>query len=562
MLKQPVGALAMASAAVDDVSAWGLLALATAIASAGSGLHALVVVGLAAAFTAAMILLGRRLLARVSTAYDEVGQVPPLWIVVIFVAVLLSAFGAQQIGVAAIFGAFIMGLIMPRHGGITDDVSRRIEDFVVIVLLPLFFVVTGLRTDVGSLDRPVLWLLTLVLILIAVAGKWIGAMAAAAYGGFGLRDSAVMGALMNTRGLTELIVLNIGLDLGLMTRAMFTMLVVMALVTTFMAGPALRLLDPRGELAAAPGEGLRVAEGPAEVPAAGSEHAIVVAPQDGANFDALLAIAEPLAQSRPARELVLARLLQPSRVSAGVRADERALTEAARDVNSRREALRRRGLGVRALAFTTPAPAEDLLRLAAQDEVDLVLVDGRRPLLGAGVPRGEVGRLLQEAACDVAVLVESQGVPQISDAHPVLVPFGGAEHDWAALELAAWIAHVRSAPLRLLGAASSGDEGGRDASRLLANASMLVQQLTGVGTEPVLTTGGRDVIRRAAGAGLLVVGLSERWRSEGLGPLRSEMVKSAPAPTLLVRRGTRPGALAPRDEMTRFRWSSMDREPI
>ena len=134
-------------------------------------------------------------------------------------AVLLSAYVSQTIGIAAIFGAFLVGLIMPRYAGLTEDVRGRFEDFVVAVLLPLFFVVTGLKTDVGTLNRPELWLLTLLLIAIAIAGKWLGAMLAARYSGFSLRDSAAIGALMNTRGLTELIVLNIGLSLGMISPA-------------------------------------------------------------------------------------------------------------------------------------------------------------------------------------------------------------------------------------------------------------------------------------------------------------------------------------------------------
>jgi len=136
------------------------------------------------------------------------------------------------------------------------------------------------------------------------------------------------------------------------------------------------------------------------------------------------------------------------------------------------------------------------------------------------------------------------------------VPFGGAEHDWAALELGAWIAAAYEAPLTLLGAAFNLADGTRDASRLLASASLVVQQLAGIVAQPALANPGADVLHKAEGAGLLVVGLSERWRSEGLGPLRSELVKTPPAPTLLVRRGTRTGALAPREEMTRFAWSS------
>jgi Kef-type K+ transport system membrane component KefB len=189
MLRSPVGALALSGAAIDDVTAWGLLALATAVSGTGSGLTAVRVIVLAAVFSAAMLLIVRRLLGRVSTAYDEAGHVPPVWIGTIFVGILLAAWISQVIGIAPIFGAF-------------EIVSRRLEDFVVTVLLPLFFVVTGLRTDVGSLDRPELWLIGLVLLAVAIVGKWVGATVAARYGGFGWRESNVIGALMNTRGLT------------------------------------------------------------------------------------------------------------------------------------------------------------------------------------------------------------------------------------------------------------------------------------------------------------------------------------------------------------------------
>jgi Kef-type K+ transport system membrane component KefB len=242
MLRRPVGALTMAGAAIDDVTAWCLLALATAVAGTGKATHAIQVVVLAAVFTATMLLIGRRLLGRVSKAYDEVGQVPVLWLGVIFVGVLLSAYVSQQIGIAAIFGAFIMGLIMPRRAGLTADVSSRFENFVVLVLLPLFFVVTGLRTQVSALNRPILWVITLALIGVAITGKFLGAMLAARFSGFKLRDSAAIGALMNTRGLTELIVLNIGLDLGVITPRLFAMLVIMALVTTMATTPLLQLL--------------------------------------------------------------------------------------------------------------------------------------------------------------------------------------------------------------------------------------------------------------------------------------------------------------------------------
>jgi Kef-type K+ transport system membrane component KefB len=559
MLQRPIGALAVASAAVDDVTAWSLLALASAVAGKGSGLGVLQVLALTIVFCVVMGVAVRPVLGRVSRAYDEAGRVPAGWIAAIFVGILVSSFVAQQIGVAAIFGAFVMGLIMPRRSDLTHDVSRRLEDFVVTVLLPLFFVVVGLKTEVRLLNRPELWLITLALLLVAIGSKWVGAAAAARLARLGWREAAAIGALMNTRGLTELIVLNIGLELGVITPVIFTMLVVMALVTTFMAGPLLRLIDPKRELSAPVEENLQQAERSAPPAAAPPNRSILVASLDNRNLDALLALAEPLARYRPARELIITRLVPLSRHATGTALDDRDLAVATAELAHRRRDLIERGIAVRVVAFTSVDPARDLVRLAAQEEVDLVLADGQRPLLGEGVPGGAVGPLLTDAPSDVAVLVNRDGAAlELGPTRPVVVPFSGAEHDWAALELGAWIASVQKVPLRLLGAAASAADGTRDASRLLANASLVVQQFAGIPAEPVLAEPGREgVLRAAAGAGLLVVGVSDRWRQEGLGPVRSEIAKAAPMATLFVRRGQRPGALAPVGSATRFAWSGL-----
>ena len=140
----------------------------------------------------------------------------------------------------------------------------------------------------------------------------------------------------------------------------------------------------------------------------------------------------------------------------------------------------------------------------------------------------------------------------------VLVPFGGAHHDWAALELGAWISAATGAPLKLLGAAGRTDE--KDVTQLLGDAGLLLQQYAGVTAQPLVAeAGGPGVVAAASGAALLVVGLSERWRAEGLGPTRAEIARAAPAPVLFVRRGSRPGALAPATDVTRFSWSSSGR---
>jgi hypothetical protein len=182
------------------------------------------------------------------------------------------------------------------------------------------------------------------------------------------------------------------------------------------------------------------------------------------------------------------------------------------------------------------------VRRAARDGVDLLLADA---------PPSAAAALLEHAPCDVALLVAGTLRPG-----PVLVPFGGGWHDWAALELGAWVARATGAPLRLIGATANGRGDGRDASRLLADASLILQRTAAVVAEPLLAAPGRSGLRAAAeGAGLLVVGLSDRWRQEGLGRTRAELIHDPPAPTVLVRRGPRPGGLAPREAPTRFGWS-------
>jgi DNA-binding SARP family transcriptional activator len=285
---------------------------------------------------------------------------------------------------------------------------------------------------------------------------------------------------------------------------------------------------------------LDLAEEPPRTPATearASERSLLVATHNLDGLELLLGLAVPLTASRPPRELIVAGIVETSELATATAA-----------LAERREGLLQEGLAARTAAFSSPSPGADLVRLASQEGVDLLLTDaGSSPL------EGERGIVLEHAPCDVAMLVEGGGSLRPG---PVVVPFGAAWHDWAALELGAWIARSTAAPLRLIGAASDDRKNGRDASRLLADASLIVQRTAGVVAEPLLTRPGRrGIIAGAEGAGLLVVALSERWRQEGLGRVRTELVESPPAPTVLVRRGQRPGGLAPPETATSFGWS-------
>jgi Kef-type K+ transport system membrane component KefB len=562
MLRRPLGSLAIACAAIDDVTAWFLIALATAVAVSGSFGDVARTIGEATAFTLVMMLVVRRILARMGTAFDEVGRIPSGWFAAIVIGVLLSAYVTEKINIAFIFGGFMMGLAMPRHARLTEEVTRRIEDFTVTLLLPMFFVYTGLKTDVTLLDRPALWVMTIVLIAIAIIGKLAGAAIAARVSGFDWRGSAVLGTLMNTRGLTELIVLNLALSTGAISSALFAALVIMALVTTLMAGPLLKRLDPKNEYGAHVEDELAQA-----ARTAAGEHpelavptrSILVAPQTDAALDQLTALAKALAISEPKHELIITRFIPPPRgasVRGGLQTENLQLERASRAINETRTQLAGEGVAARGVALRSSSVGSDLVHIVEREPVDLALIEGRRRLIGEGVPLGEVAVLLEGASCDVAVLVAREGIPiVVGPDHPVLIPFGGAEHDWAALELGSWLASSTGAPVKLLGAAGQTDEG-KSVTRMLADAGLVTQQATGIATEPLVVEGGRDsIVEAASGAGLLVIGLSERWRREGLGPTRSEIAKAAPAPVVFVRRGARPGLFAPRDNVTQFKWS-------
>ncbi len=267
----------------------------------------------------------------------------------------------------------------------------------------------------------------------------------------------------------------------------------------------------------------------------------MVVAADQERLDDLLAVAEPLAR-RPARELILARLLR----------DGGELVAASAALSGRRDALAQRGVASRIATYTTDEPGADAVRLATEHEVDLILLDAASELLESGLPDRDLGTVLERAPCDVGVL---SGTGKMG-AGAVVTPFGGAEHEWAAIEVAAWLAQSLGTTLRLVGTAADPALGRRDASRLLARASLLVQQVVGIATEPVLVRPGEEgVLEASRDARLLVVGLSDRWRSEGIGHTRLAVAMYAEVPTLFVRRGLRPGGVAPNETLTRFTWT-------
>ena len=277
------------------------------------------------------------------------------------------------------------------------------------------------------------------------------------------------------------------------------------------------------------------------VSAVGKERSVLVAVADEGRLPALLAVAEPLVR-RPPRTLILATTVT----------DATSLGAATARLEVHRGAIQARGLVVRAATFTSAMPGADLGRLSTELDVELLVTDAPDVLLSDGCPDARLAALLRDARCDVAFLVARV----IRSDGPVLVPFGGSENDWSAIELGAWLARAGSRRLCLAGTVASPDHARRDASRLLSHASLAVQRVLGVPAEPLLTEPGADGILTASrDCGLLVVGLSTRWRAEGLGSARLSLARRARPPTVFIRRGLRLGGLAAPAALTRFTWS-------
>ena len=243
LTKTVQGSLAITCAAIGDVTAWCILAAVIAIVQAGTMVSAVFTMLLSLLYAFIMLKLVQPGLERIGVKYAGAEGLNKTFVVLSFAVLFLSALATEVIGIHALFGAFLAGVVMPAQAGFRKILAAKIEDFSLVILLPLFFAYTGLKTQIGLLNDGSAWLICGLIILVAVAGKVFGSVAAAKFTGQSWSDSLAIGVLMNTRGLMELIVLNIGYDLGVLSPTVFTMMVLMALVTTFMTSPALSAIQ-------------------------------------------------------------------------------------------------------------------------------------------------------------------------------------------------------------------------------------------------------------------------------------------------------------------------------
>lgn len=241
--KTRVGAIVITCAAADDVTAWSLLAVVIAIVKAGSLLSALPTIIMAVGYVFVLLKVIRPFLKRVGDLHASPEILSKDVVAMFFLVLLISSYTTEIVGIHALFGAFMAGVVMPDNTKFKRIFIEKVEDVALVLLLPLFFVYTGLRTQLGLLNDPEMWQLGLAVVAVAITGKFVGSAVAARYTGRNWHDSLTIGALMNTRGLVELVALNIGYDLGVLTPEIFTVLVLMALITTFMTAPSLHFIE-------------------------------------------------------------------------------------------------------------------------------------------------------------------------------------------------------------------------------------------------------------------------------------------------------------------------------
>ena len=529
LLRTRIGAVAITCAAVDDVTAWCILAFVVAIVRAASLADGVRTTLFAIGYILFALKVIRPLVERLAARSANKDGLSQNLIAIILILLLASSFTTELIGIHALFGAFIFGAVVPKRDRFAQLIADKLEDLVVVLLLPLFFAYSGLRTQIGLLDSTEAWVVCGLVIAVACLGKFGGSVIAARLTGLGWREASVLGILMNTRGLMELIVLNIGLDLGVISPTVFTMMILMALVTTFMTTPILERIAP---MVAAGREGIETEP----LGATGSFRVLMCVAYDRSG-PAMVTVAGALTGgSDDAHRLYALRLVPPTDRASFVLSHQDAKEDTAALVPllERAEAL---GLAVRPLAFVSPKPAADICDVAALKRADLVLLGWHKPILGRAVLSGTVHEVMRRAGTAVGVLVDrGLGWPS-----RVLVPYLGSVHDESALRLGIRFAENAGAAVTVLQI---------DAADPAAVAARATERIAALASDEPPPGGGRIAVKcvdsaqplqavieeTAFGYDLVVIGAGPSWglehRSFGMQP--ELLIRDCPASLLIV----------------------------
>lgn len=531
LLSSRVGAITIACAAVDDVTAWCLLAFVVSVARASAIVTAVWTTAFAIAFIVSMLFVVRPFLRRLGARVATQQGLKPSVVAIVMMLLITSATVTELIGIHALFGAFMFGAILPKEGRLAETLADKFEVVAVVLLLPLFFAFSGLRTQIGLVDTSSDWLVAGAIILLATAGKWGGSAVAARLTGLSWRESSAVGILMNTRGLMELIVLNIGLDLGVIPPVLFAILVIMALVTTVMTTPILRLVYPDRELAK--DRLLPTEVAPGGRPA--TPYTVLMCVSDSAPGGAMATLAAGLRGKTEAPSRLLAlHLWNPThRPSVHLRREGQEETGTILDalVNKAKELM----VNVRPLGFVSGSPAVDICRTAEAKQASLVLMGSHPPVLLEGRFGGTVHDVLERASSPVGVLVD-RGLRKIDN---VLIAFAGGKEDREALRLAQKLGESGAIGITLLHVARPGRSGAPGAGR-----SQVDQTLREPGSDMKLRVkvveheSPPDAVLEEArdGYDLIVMGMDPSWGLAGgvFSRKRQQVLSESPVSVLVM----------------------------
>jgi len=536
-----LGTLALTCAAVDDVTAWCLLALAIAVARTETITGAFPTIILAIAYIALMVTFGRKLLQTLLIHYKRTGRLTQLTLAGIYMGIVISAIITELIGIHFIFGAFLLGAVMPKNAGLVKELAEKTEDFVLIFLLPIFFAYSGLKTEIGLLNRPELWLLCGAVLAVAIIGKYVGTYVAARVSGVNNRDASALGWLMNTRGLTELIVLNIGLSLGVITPLLFTMLVIMALVTTFMTSPLLEWTYPKDKIR------LDIVE--QETPELETESTVPI-------YRVLVAVANPLTQKGLLNLAIAIAGKGPAIVHplSLIEFQENYQFQTTPDQTNRLIKQRRDALEnlietleppeIRQNIYPIVTSAHDVstetVQIAIADKADLIIMGWHRSAFVDNRLGGRVGKILNNSPVDVAVFVNKQK-PQLQS---LLVAYADNIHDDLGFSLALRMLfnntdrHLKV--LRFNSLSPNSEESSYEFQKMLAilpeSVKSRIEIIQIKESEPI-----KAVIEASRDVDLTIAGTSRTWGIERqtLGRYTDELAQDCHSSLLITRRYSR-----------------------
>jgi len=532
MQKTNVGALTITCAAANDVIAWCMLAAVISVARATGVGPGLLTAGKAVIYIAVMFYLVRPFLGRLQLVYQRTDRLSQNLLALILLLVLASALATDWIGIHALFGAFVMGAIMPKGTSLSRALTEKLEDYTVVFLLPIFFAFTGLRTEISVLNEGMLWWYTGLIILVACVGKFGGSAVAARLCGMGWREASAIGILMNTRGLMELVILNVGKDLGVITPAIFAMMVIMAMVTTALTTSVLHWVYPQVET-----------EAKKQAAAlAGKRMAVLIPvslPASGASLARIAALLSPAADYvRQIIALNLRRSDDGDTLRGGSSYRQMAVQEALSPLN---DAARQQQVPVTEISFVSRDVPSDIARVARQQQANLVLMGYHKPVWSQSMLGGTVHRVLAATDCDVAIFVDRR----FTEPRTVLVPYLGGKHDRLALDFAGRIARNANIKLIILHVVQPN----RQAKDGVLHAKSVVDRTFNDPTQPtpmefrvIEDPSPVDaVVREATGVDLVVIGVEERWGLEShlFGWRPERIAHQVQSSLLIVRKATR-----------------------